>query len=105
MRYKNFDSFPSSSHLLVIMSPTASRIFVTTTLWDTPTSAVTYTNSGTSIPVGAIAGGIVGGASIAIAVVITWIIWGRSISRAQRKQEKELVSFNLLLANKLTDTK
>ncbi|KAF9050811.1 hypothetical protein BDZ89DRAFT_1126347 [Hymenopellis radicata] len=84
------------------MSPTQVRTVVTTTLWgDEPTSSVTATNkSGTSIPVGVIVGGTLGGACLAILVVFTWTLWGRSIRRQKRKQEKELR--NLRITDKNT---
>ena len=79
------------------MSPTPSQIIVTTTLWDGPTGSVTsISHSGTTIPVGAIVGGTLGGAFLAILAVTFWMIWGRSIERKQRKEEKERVSAGLL---------
>jgi hypothetical protein len=43
------------------------------------------------VPVGAIAGGVVAGALLAIAATIGWIWWGRSLDRSVAKDRREAV--------------
>lgn len=66
---------------------------VTTTLFPsgTPTPITVVHSSGKPVPVGAIAGGVVAGAVLAIAVVVAWAWWGKSIKRKQAKQLREAV--------------
>lgn len=46
---------------------------------------------GTSVPIAAIVGGVVGGVALAIFLVIIWNQWGRVIKRTERKRRKEVV--------------
>ncbi|KAJ7694081.1 hypothetical protein B0H17DRAFT_1330044 [Mycena rosella] len=44
-----------------------------------------------SIPVGAMVGGLVGGAVLAILVTAGWLLWARAIRRSRAQREKEVV--------------
>ncbi|KAF9002010.1 hypothetical protein BDQ17DRAFT_567666 [Cyathus striatus] len=69
------------------------RAVVTTTLFTTPPSQVPdpsgTINPHASVPVGAIAGGVVAGAVLAVLATIGWLWWGKTIRRQQAKQRKE----------------
>lgn len=67
---------------------------VTTTTVFPSSSTVPSAAGGSSsqLPIAAIAGGTSAGAVLAIAIVIAWTIWGRSIKRSRAKQQKEAVS-------------
>ncbi|RDB21208.1 hypothetical protein Hypma_011340 [Hypsizygus marmoreus] len=65
---------------------------VTTTMYTSYPSAggtATPGKRGTSVPVAAIVGGVVGGALLAIMVTVGWVCWGKSIKRAQLKEWRE----------------
>ncbi|KIK63834.1 hypothetical protein GYMLUDRAFT_456912 [Collybiopsis luxurians FD-317 M1] len=65
----------------------------TTTIFPSSSATSTASNSnGSTVPVAAIAGGTSAGALLAVALVIGWTVWGRSIKRAKAKQEREAVS-------------
>ncbi|KAJ3901044.1 hypothetical protein F5879DRAFT_992322 [Lentinula edodes] len=63
----------------------------TTTVFASSSATPTSSNksSTSSVPVAAIAGGVTGGAVLAVAIVIAWIVWGRSIKRQKVKQQRE----------------
>jgi hypothetical protein len=80
-----------------VSSTISARVFpelVTTTLYPNsfPTSPALAQKAGKSLPAGAIAGGVVAGAMLAVAVSIGWIIWGKSIKRTKDRQQREAVS-------------
>ncbi|KAJ3840471.1 hypothetical protein F5878DRAFT_68367 [Lentinula raphanica] len=56
------------------------------------TPTVSNDNRSSSVPVAAIAGGVTAGALLAVALVIGWIVWGRSIKRQKAKEQREAVS-------------
>ncbi|KAF5391846.1 hypothetical protein D9757_001623 [Collybiopsis confluens] len=58
-------------------------------------------SSGSKVPVAAIAGGTSAGALLAIALVIFWTVWGRSIKRAKAKQQKEADKLRITKQNTL----
>jgi len=58
----------------------------TTTLISVPTIAVSSNGSGVSVPVAAIVGGVCAGVVLAIAAVLGWKLWGRSIERQQQAE-------------------
>ncbi|KAF5358158.1 hypothetical protein D9756_001797 [Leucocoprinus leucothites] len=65
---------------------------VTTTVFSigpTATSALSA-RSHSSVPVGAIVGGVIGGAALAVLVTVTWIYWGKQIKKTKRMQQEEL---------------
>ncbi|KAJ3827681.1 hypothetical protein F5880DRAFT_1609096 [Lentinula raphanica] len=53
------------------------------------TPTVSNDNRSSSVPVAAIAGGVTAGALLAVALVIGWIVWGRSIKRQKAKEQRE----------------
>lgn len=63
----------------------------TTTFYGHPpyTADPLPTETPPSVPVGAIAGGVVAGALLAIAATIGWIWWGRSLDRSVAKDRRE----------------
>jgi hypothetical protein len=80
-------------------TPTRAFVTTTTTIRASPTPGPTQKPS-PSIPVGAIAGGVAGGALLAILVTFGWVCWGKSIKRSQAKQIKEAVRpFSLITAS------
>jgi protein-S-isoprenylcysteine O-methyltransferase Ste14 len=46
---------------------------------------------GSSVPIPAIVGGVVGGVALAVLLVIVWKHWGRVIKRTERQRRKEVV--------------
>lgn len=59
---------------------------VTTTIFTGPTQAAPPQSSGNPIPLGAIIGGTVAGATLAVIAVLCWIWWGRSIKKQQQQR-------------------
>ncbi|OJT11935.1 hypothetical protein TRAPUB_11518 [Trametes pubescens] len=57
-----------------------------------PTFATVSESRGAEVPVGAIAGGASAGVVLALAVVIGWTWWGRSIKRKKAKEIKEALA-------------
>lgn len=53
-------------------------------------------DGGPSVPVAPIVGGVVGGVTLAVLLVIVWNYWGRTIKRTERKRRKEMVRSRLL---------
>ncbi|KLO14858.1 hypothetical protein SCHPADRAFT_902857 [Schizopora paradoxa] len=71
------------------MSPYERRqVTTTTTFISVPTIAVSSSGSGVSVPVAAIVGGVCAGVVLAIAAVVGWKLWGRSIERQQRAERE-----------------
>ncbi|KIY64584.1 hypothetical protein CYLTODRAFT_445896 [Cylindrobasidium torrendii FP15055 ss-10] len=87
---------PSVSILRTCMSPTPARHIVTTTIYpyasgtvvSQPSASTVHSNS--SAPIAPIVGGLVGGAVLALLVVVCWMLWGRSIDRQKAREAKEL---------------
>ncbi|KAF8497123.1 hypothetical protein F5888DRAFT_326606 [Russula emetica] len=77
-------------------TPSPTRQIVTLTVYSSPTASQTglppspYGGGGTSVPIAAIVGGAVGGAVLAIFLVIIWKHWGRMIKRTDRQRRKEM---------------
>ncbi|KZS99321.1 hypothetical protein SISNIDRAFT_462149 [Sistotremastrum niveocremeum HHB9708] len=63
---------------------------VTTTIFTGPSQTAPTQSSGTPIPLGAIIGGTVAGATLAVIAVLCWIWWGRSIKRQQQQRRAQL---------------
>ncbi|KAI9446858.1 hypothetical protein H4582DRAFT_2052752 [Lactarius indigo] len=61
---------------------------VTTRGSSTPTSQ-SSSGGGSSVPIAAIAGGVAGGVTLAVLLVLIWKYWGLVIKRDQRKKRKE----------------
>ena len=68
--------------------------FMTTTVIIQPTSSTFQNFSHQPIPIAAIVGGIIGGASLAVLVSTGWICWGKSLKRKRLKERLEIVSSN-----------
>jgi hypothetical protein len=67
--------------------------FTTTTVITQPTAPTFPSNlSHQPIPIAAIVGGIIGGASLAVLVTTGWICWGKSLERQRLKERLEIVS-------------
>ncbi|KAJ4488276.1 hypothetical protein J3R30DRAFT_3434738 [Lentinula aciculospora] len=73
----------------------------TTTVFASSSATPTVSNesNSSSVPVAAIAGGVTAGALLAVAIVIGWIIWGRSIKRQKAKQQREADELRLTKHN------
>ena len=75
-------------------------ILKTTTVISTPTSssvssepaAVGHKANDVGVPVAAIAGGAAAGIVLAVAAVVLWHLWGRSIKRKETEKRKQAVS-------------
>lgn len=76
----------------------------TVTVYNQPTvSASPIPQQTQTVPVGAIAGGAVGGVCLAVVMVVAWTTWGRSIERTKAKQQMEAVRDEYIqIINKLT---
>ncbi|KAJ4498882.1 hypothetical protein C8R41DRAFT_915990 [Lentinula lateritia] len=74
----------------MLIDVTTTTVFASSPV--TPTSS--NKSSTSSVPVAAIAGGVTGGAVLAVAIVIAWIIWGRSIKR--QKDELRITKHNTM---------
>jgi membrane protein implicated in regulation of membrane protease activity len=77
-------------------SPAAGVQIVTLTVFSsgssTPSSLPALSaGGGTSVPIAAIVGGVVGGMVMAVFLVIIWKHWGRKIKRTERQRRKEAV--------------
>lgn len=57
----------------------------------TSTSNPSSGGGSASVPIGAIAGGVAGGVTLAVVVVLIWKYWGVLIKRDERKKRKEAV--------------
>lgn len=65
----------------------------TTTIYTQPTvTNAPPPNSGVTVPVAAIVGGVIGGMLLAIIITAGWICWGKSIKRSSTRQRSEAVS-------------
>ncbi|KAF9451240.1 hypothetical protein P691DRAFT_757519 [Macrolepiota fuliginosa MF-IS2] len=63
---------------------------VTTTIFSPTPSAGSALNARPSLPVPAIAGGVVAGAVLAVVVTFIWIWWGKKIKETKQKQQEEV---------------
>lgn len=73
----------------------------TTTVYAQPTvTNAPPQNSGVTVPVAAIVGGVIGGMVLAIIITAGWMCWGRSIKRSAAKERSEAVSPNRHTHNK-----
>lgn len=76
-----------------VMAVTVLTPFTTTTVITQPTAPTFPPNfSHQPIPIAAIVGGIIGGASLAVLVTTGWICWGKSLERQRLKECLEIVS-------------
>ncbi|KAJ3737460.1 hypothetical protein DFJ43DRAFT_1220478 [Lentinula guzmanii] len=71
--------------LPMLVDVTTTTVFASSSA--TPTLSIERKSS--SVPVAAVAGGVTAGALLAVAIVIGWIVWGRSIKRQKAKQQRE----------------
>ena len=81
---------------VVVETPKGTILTTTVFTTSTPTDQVAAAPSSTSktvdtVPVGAIAGGAVAGVFLAVAAVIAWHLWGRSIKRKEAEKRKQAV--------------
>ena len=74
------------------MAVTVLTPFTTTTVITQPTAPTFLNFSHQPIPIAAIVGGIIGGASLAVLVTTGWICWGKSLERKRLKERLEIVS-------------
>ncbi|KAH9857742.1 hypothetical protein C2E23DRAFT_289333 [Lenzites betulinus] len=65
---------------------------ITTGASSLPTVAAISASSSAQVPVAAIAGGAAAGVVLALAAVISWTCWGRSIKRKKAKEIKEALA-------------
>ncbi|KAI0315541.1 hypothetical protein OF83DRAFT_347319 [Amylostereum chailletii] len=86
--------------MVVLPSPAAfesirpgALVVVTKTIFADPSQTPGLIPPNTPVPIGAIAGGAVGGVVLAIVAVTAWSWWGRCIKRKQAKQRKEAREF------------
>jgi hypothetical protein len=72
--------------------------YTTTTVVITQETATPFPSdlSHHAIPVAAIVGGIIGGASLAVLVTTGWVCWGKSLKRKQLKERLEIVGTQTL---------
>lgn len=77
---------------MVVLTPLTP--YTTTTVVITQETATPFPSdlSHHSIPVAAIVGGIIGGASLAVLLTTGWVCWGKSLKRKQLKERLEIVS-------------
>lgn len=57
----------------------------------TPTSQPSSGGGSSSVPIAAIVGGVAGGVTLAVLVVLVWKYWGLVIKRDERQRRKEAV--------------
>ena len=91
-----------ASTTVKVQTVTAPPVFQTTTVLasgsptpssaDTPPAAAATVKSGDNLPIAAIAGGAVAGVVLALAAVVFWHLWGRSIKRKEAEKRKQAVS-------------
>lgn len=68
------------------------QVVSTTTVFSSPTIiTLPEQTSSSSIPIGPIVGGVLGGVFLAVAAVVVWHWWGRSIKRKEDKEKQEAV--------------
>jgi hypothetical protein len=67
-------------------------VATTVTVYTYPTANANPQNSGPTIPVAAIVGGVVAGMLLAVMVSAGWVCWGKSIRRSAAKRQREAVS-------------
>ncbi|TFK42842.1 hypothetical protein BDQ12DRAFT_732442 [Crucibulum laeve] len=99
----------------VLPSVTASSIYAgisqrnalaTTTLFQAPTaSSSVASHSKAPLPVGAIAGGVVGGALLALLIAAGWLWWGKSIKHTEAKQQREAAALHRTKRNTLQNAR
>lgn len=86
--------------LTALTTVAGATTFRTTTVYALPTASgdaaapapASTTKTTSDVPVAAIAGGAVAGVALAVAAVIVWHLWGRSIKRKEREKRKQAVS-------------
>lgn len=64
---------------------------VTTTIFSISPTSDLNNHTRPSVPVPAIAGGVIAGAFLAVVVTFVWICWGRAIKKTRQKQQQEMV--------------
>lgn len=78
------------------LPPPADLVAVsTTTVFTGPTGvsdAQSSSSSGNTALIGPIVGGALGGVVLAVAAVVAWQLWGRSIKRKEDEKKREMVS-------------
>jgi len=77
---------------------------ITATVFVGPTDAPT-TSSKSSVPIAAVAGGVLAGIFLAILVAIGWMCWGRAIRRAQLKQRRQAEELKRTTENTLQNAR
>ncbi|TFK72580.1 hypothetical protein BDN72DRAFT_836142 [Pluteus cervinus] len=88
----SFSDSPDSTSTHKTHHSTSSLLppFTTTVFTQATGAAVSQSsNTSSSVPVGAIAGGICAGAFLAILLTAAWIYWGRTIDRSAARHQKE----------------
>ncbi len=98
-RRRSLSPWPLHIQFASTMSPYNKRqaTTTTTTLISVPTIAISSNGSGVSVPVAAIVGGVCAGVVLAIAAVLGWKLWGRSIERQQQAERDQRVRYTVML--------
>jgi hypothetical protein len=73
------------------LAPRVDVVTLTVTSGSSTATLQPSSRGGSSVPIGAIAGGAAGGVTLAVMLVLVWKYWGLVIKRDERKRRKEVV--------------